>query len=101
MFQVLVHYFGDGCAIFFVEEPILEYFLLLQRIKSAIPCFLELQDEQIHIAFHDVQSGCFVNINPEDQLHLLDAFKNVLPSGHDCYNRINLKVWESDSPSFL
>ena len=60
-----------------------------------------MQDEQIHIAFHDVQSGCFVNINSEDQLHLLEAFKNVLPSGHDRYNRINLKLWESDSPSFL
>ena len=101
MFQVLVRYFGDRCASFFVQEPILEYSLLLQRIKSAIPCFLQLQDEQIRIAYHDVQSGCFININPEDQLHLLEAFKNVVPSGHDRYNRIDLKVWESDSPSFL
>ena len=101
MFQVLVCYFGDRCASFFVEEPILEYSLLLQRIKSAIPSFLQLQDEQIRLAYHDVQSGCFININPEDQLHLLEAFKNVFPSGHDCYNRIDLKVWESDSPSFL
>ena len=75
--------------------------MLLQRIKSVIPCFLQLQHEQIRLAYHDVQSGCFININPEDRLHLLEAFKNVVPSGHDRYNRINLKVWESDSPSFL
>ena len=101
MFQVLVRYFGDRCGSFFVEEPISKYSLLLQKIKSVIPCFLQLQDEQMRIAYYDVQSGCFINISPEDQLHLLEAFKNVVPSGHDRYNRIDLKVWESDSPSFL
>lgn len=59
-----------------------------------------MQDEQIRLAYHDEQSGCFININ-QGQLHLLEAFKNVVPSGHDRYNRIDLKVWESDSPSFL
>ena len=51
MFLVLVRYFGDRCASFFLEEPILEYSLLLQRVKSAIPCFLQLQDEQIRLAY--------------------------------------------------
>jgi hypothetical protein len=50
MFEVLVLYFGDRCASLFVEEPILKYSLLLERIKSVIPCYLELRDEQIRIA---------------------------------------------------
>ena len=101
MFEVLVRYFGDRCASFFVEEPILKYSLLLERIKSVIPCYLELRDEQIRIAYYDVQSGCFINITSEVQLHLFEAFKNVVPNGHDRYDRIYLKVWESNSPSFL
>jgi hypothetical protein len=48
-----------------------------------------------------VQSGCFINISSEVQLHLFEAFKNVVPNGHDRYDRIYLKVWESDSPSFF
>ncbi|CAB4017380.1 Hypothetical predicted protein, partial [Paramuricea clavata] len=95
--------FRDRYASVFLEKPITgkEYRLLVERIKSAIPCFNELHDDEIRIAYKDVHSGCFINIhaNVDEQFHLTDTFNNVFTVG--AYDRINLKVCRSDSPLLI
>ncbi|CAB4010510.1 Hypothetical predicted protein, partial [Paramuricea clavata] len=93
--------FRDRYASVFLEKPIKEYRLLVERIKSAIPCFNQLHDDEIRIAYKDVHSGCFINIhaNVDEQFHLTDTFNNVFTVG--AYDRINLKVCRSDSPSHI
>ena len=74
--------------------------LLLEKIKEAIPSFKQLQDDQIRVAYQDVQSQCYINIDSEDaHLHLLEAFRNCIACGS--YERVQLKVWEKDSPFLL
>ena len=54
---------------------------------------------QIRLAYQDVKSGCFINIDRNERLLLEEAFRNFVSCGP--YNRVNLKVWESDSPALL
>ena len=100
MYQVLVQYFEDRYASFFCQSTITEYGLLLQRIKDCIPSFKQLQDDQIRVAYKDVQSECYINIDSRDEhLHLYETFRNSVTCGS--YERIHLKVWENDSPFLL
>ena len=74
--------------------------LLLQKIKEAVPSFKQLQDDQIRVAYQDVKSQCYINIDSEDaHLHLLEAFRNCITRGS--YERVQLEVWEKDSPFLL
>ena len=98
MFQVLVRYFEERYGSFFVDEAILDDNLLIQRIKSAIPCTTQLFDDQIRVAYQDVGSGCFINIDCKEKMHLVETFINFVPVGQNRYDRVNLKIWESDSP---
>ena len=98
MFQVLVRFFEERYCSFFVDEPILEYNLLIQRIKSAIPCISQLCDDQIRVAYQDVASGCFINIDCQEKMHLVETFRNFVTLERSGYDRVNLKIWESDSP---
>ena len=45
MFEVLLQYFEDSFASFYVNEPLSNYQDLLDRVKKAVP-FLEGVDEQ-------------------------------------------------------
>ena len=63
MFQVLVQYFDQHYASFFTKGPVEEYALLLPKIKELIPYFGQLEDNQIRVAYKDVQSDCYINID--------------------------------------
>ena len=50
MFQVLLQYFEDRFASFFVDEPLTNYQDLLDRVKKAVPMFKGVDDQQIIIS---------------------------------------------------
>ena len=86
MFQVLLQYFEDRYASFYVQNPITDFTELLERVKKAVPVLKGTSDDQIKISYKDVQLGTFVN---------------AFPCGSDSYRRVQLKVRESDSPFLL
>ena len=101
MFQVLLQYFEDRYACFYVQNPITDFTELLKRVKKAVPVLKGIPDDQIRISYKDVQLGTFVNIDSHEQLHLQETFRNAFPCGSDSYRRVHLKVRESDSPFLL
>ena len=54
MFQVLLQYFEDRFASFYVEEPVNNYNELLDRVKKAIPVLRGVGNEQIVVSYKDV-----------------------------------------------
>ena len=98
MFQVLLQYFEDRYASFYVQNPITDFTELLERVKKAVPVLKGIPDDQIRISYKDVQLATFVNIDSHKQLHLQETFRNAFPCGSDSYRRVHLKVRESDSP---
>ena len=54
MFQVLLQYFEDRFASFFVDEPLTNYQDLLDRVKKAVPMFKGVDDQQIIISYKDL-----------------------------------------------
>ena len=54
MFQVLLQYFEDRFASFFVDEPLSNYQDLLDRVKKAVPMFKGVDDQQIIISYKDL-----------------------------------------------
>ena len=101
MFEVLLQYFEDRYASFYVQNPITDFTELLERVKKAVPVLKFIPDYQIRISYKDVQFGIFVNIDSQEQLHLQETFRNAFPCGSDSYRRVHLKVRESDSPFLL
>ena len=101
MFQVLLQYFEDRYASFYVQNPITDFTELLERVRKAVPVLKGIPDDQIRISYKDVQLATFVNIDSHEQLHLQETFRNAFPCGSDSYRRVHLKVRESDSPFLL
>ena len=101
MFQVLLQYFEDRYASFYVQNPITDFTELLERVKKAVPVLKGIPHDQIRISYKDVQLGTFLNIDSHEQLHLQETFRNAFPCGSDSYRRVHLKVRESDSPFLL
>ena len=101
MFQVLLQYFEDRYASFYVQNPITDFTELLERVKKAVPVLKGTPHDQIRISYKDVQLGTFLNIDSHEQLHLQETFRNAFPCGSDSYRRVHLKVRESDSPFLL
>ena len=101
MFQVLLQYFEDRYASFYVQNPITDFLELLERVRKAVPVLKGIPDDQIRISYKDVQLATFVNIDSHKQLHLQETFRNAFPCGSDSYRRVHLKVRESDSPFLL
>ena len=101
MFQVLLQYFEDRFASFFVDEPLTNYQDLLDRVKKAVPMFKGVDDQQIIISYKDLSLQTFINIDRDESLHVSEAFRNASPCGSDIYRRVYLKVRESDSPFLL
>lgn len=104
MYQVIIQYFEERFASFFVEEPIQEYKDLLNRVKKAIPVLRDIKDDEIKISYKDIQLGTFINIDPSEysgNLHLSEAFRNTTSTGSDVHRRVHLQVRETDSPFIL
>ena len=104
MFQVLLvllQYFEDRYASFYVQNPITDFTELLERVKKVVPVLKGIPDNQIRISYKDVQLGTSVNIDLHEQLQLQETFQNAFPCGSDSYRRVHLKVRESDSPFLL
>lgn len=101
MFQVLLQYFEDRFASFFVDEPLSNYQDLLDRVKKAVPMFKGVDDQQIIISYKDLSLQTFINIDRDESLHVSEAFRNASNCGSDIYRRVYLKVRESDSPFLL
>ena len=101
MFQVLLQYFEDRFASFFVDEPLTNYQDLLDRVKKAVPMFKGVDDQQIIISYKDLSLQTFINIDRDESLHVSETFRNASPCGSDIYRRVYLKVRESDSPFLL
>ena len=101
MFQVLLQYFEDRFASFFVDEPLTNYQDLLDRVKKAVLMFKGVDDHQIIMSYKDLSLQTFINIDRDESLHVSEAFRNALPCGSDIYRRVYLKVRESDSPFLL
>ena len=90
MFQVLLQYFEDRFASFYVDEPLSTYQDLLDRLKKAVPFLQGVDDQQIVISYKDLSLQTFINIDRNDSL----AFRNASPCGSDSYRRVYLKVRE-------
>ena len=81
MFQVLLQYFEDRFASFFVDEPLTNYQDLLDRVKKAVPMFKGVDDQQIIISYKDLSLQTFINIDRDESLHVSEAFRNASPCG--------------------
>ena len=92
MFQVLLQYFEDRFASFFVHEPLTNYQDLLDRVKKAVPMFKGVDDQQIIVSYKDLSLQTFINIDRDESLHVSEAFRNASPCGSDIYRRVYLKV---------
>ena len=57
MFQVLLQYFEDRYASFYVQNPITDLTELLERVKKAVPVLKGIPEDQIRISYKDVQLG--------------------------------------------
>ena len=104
MYQVIIQYFEERFASFFVHEPIQEYKDLLNHVKNAIPVLKDLKDEDIKILYKDIQLDTFINIDSSEysgNLHLSEAFRNATSTGSDIHRRVHLQVRETDLPFIL
>ena len=54
MFQVLLQYFEDRYASFYVQKPITDFTELLERVKKAVPVLKGTPDDQIRISYNMV-----------------------------------------------
>ena len=78
MFQVLLQYFEDRYASFYVQNPITDFTELLERVKKAVPVLKGTPDDQIRMSHKDVQLGTFLNIDSHEQLHLQETFRKSI-----------------------
>ena len=101
MFQVLVQYLGDRYASFYVNNAIVDYQELLEKVQAIIPYVKQLQANQVRLAYKDLELGSFINIDPAECLHMVEMFRNAVPCGSDIYRRVELKMREIDSPFLL
>ena len=92
MFQVLLQYFQDRYASFYVQNPITDFTELQERMKKAVPVLKGIPDDQIRISYEEVQLGTFVNIDSHGQLHLQETFRNAFPCGSDSYNYLIIQL---------
>ena len=65
MFPVLLQYFEDRFASFFIDEPLSNYQDLLDRVKKAVPMFKGIDDQQI-ISYKDLSLQTFINIDRDE-----------------------------------
>ena len=100
MFQVLLQYFEDRFASFYVGEPLSNYNELLDRVKKAIPVLQTVNDKYIVVSYKDVSLETFINFDWSESLHVLEAFRNTLTYGSDTYRRVHLEVRESETFSW-
>ena len=63
MFQVLLQYFEDRFASFYVDEPLSNYQDLLDRVKKAVPFLQGVDGQQIVISYKDVSLQTFISID--------------------------------------
>ena len=68
--------------------------------KKLYRFFQGVYDKQIVISHKDLSVKTFTSIDVDRNfsLHIPEAFRNASPCGSDSYQRIYLKVRESDSP---
>ena len=76
MFQVLLQYFEDRFASFFVDEPLSNYQDLLDRVKKAVPMFKVVDDQQIIISCKHLPiltgTKVYMSLKPLGMLRLVD-----------------------------
>jgi hypothetical protein len=85
MYKVLIQYFENRFASFFVSEQ--NYQDLVDYVKKVIPAFRYVEDDQLKILYKDIELDTFINIDPSEKccsLHLSEAFRNSSPTGSDC-----------------
>ena len=90
MFQVLLQYFEDRFAIFYVDGPLSNHQDIPDRAKNAVPFLPGVDDQQIVISYK-----CFfanINIDRNDSLHVSETFRNDSPFQSEIYRRVYLKV---------
>lgn len=96
MFQMLLQYFEEKFAIFYVYEPLSNYKDIFDRVKKAAPFLQVVDDQLIVISYIDLSLQTFINVDRNDSLHVSEAFRNASPCGSDIYRRVYLKIRESD-----
>jgi hypothetical protein len=87
MYKVLIQYFENRFASFFVSEPIQNYKDLVDYVRKVIGAFRYVEDDQLKILYKDIELDTFINIDPSEKccsLHLSEAFRNSSPTGSDC-----------------
>jgi len=87
MFQVLVQYLDDRYASFLVDTAIHDYSELMRLILRAVPFWNE-KSSNLRIAYKDVELNSFINIEADEPMHLVEAYRNARNSGSDVYRRV-------------
>ena len=88
MFQVLVQYLGGRYASFYVDKAIDDYHELLKRVTTVIPYVKQLQAEQVILRYKKLPLGSYINIDPDEYLHMAEVFKNAVACGSDPDNEV-------------
>ena len=91
MFQVLLQYFEDRFASFYVDEPLSNYQDLLDRVKKVVPFLQGVDDQQIVISCKELSLRTFIYIDRNDSLHVSESFRNASPCGSDKFNNVRAR----------
>jgi len=67
----------------------------MRLILRAVPFWNE-KSSNLRIAYKDVELNSFINIEADEPMHLVEAFRNARNSGSDVYRRVEIKVRERD-----
>ena len=57
-----------------MDEPLINYQDLLDRVKKAVPFFQGDDDQQIVISYRHISFQTFINIDRNESLHVSEAF---------------------------
>ena len=57
-----------------MDEPLINYQDLLDRVKKAVPFFQGDDDQQIVISYRHIPFQTFINIDRNESLHVSEAF---------------------------
>ena len=80
---MLLEYFEDRFASFYVDEPQSNYQDILDHVKKSVPFVGSIDDQQIIISCKDLSLQTVINIDTNNGLHISKAFRNALPCGLD------------------
>ena len=85
VFQVLLKYFKDRFASFYVDEPLSNYQDLLGRVKKAVPFLQGVDDQQIVISYHIISSSNIYQYRKErESREYILFYKFTIVRGRNC-----------------